>query len=427
MTFAELGLDEKILEAISYMGFDQATPIQEKAIPQILKGKDLIACAQTGTGKTAAFMLPLIHNMASDPHDGTSTLVIVPTRELAVQIDQQIQAFAYFVHASSMAIYGGGSGAEWETQKKALANADIIIATPGKLISHINMGNVKFNKLKYLILDEADRMLDMGFYDDIQKIIASLPKKRQTLMFSATMPPKMRVLAKQNLIDPYEITLAVSKPSERVLQTAYLVNDIHKSTLINDLIKDKPNLESIIVFSSTKKSVNEIVRSLSGKGYAVEGISSDLEQTQREEVVNRFRAKQIRVLVATDVFARGIDIKDVHLVVNYHVPGDGEDYVHRIGRTARADATGVAITLVNEDEMYKFAAIEKLIDTTIVKLPIPAYIGQSPEWSLSRPKSSFQRGRSSSGRPSSGSSNKPHQKSNNKNRFGSKKAGPHKP
>ncbi|MBK7636180.1 MAG: DEAD/DEAH box helicase [Saprospiraceae bacterium] len=252
MTFAELGLDEKILEAISYMGFDQATPIQEKAIPQILKGRDLIACAQTGTGKTAAFMLPLIHNMASDPHDGTSTLVIVPTRELAVQIDQQIQAFAYFVHASSMAIYGGGSGAEWETQKKALTNADIIIATPGKLISHINMGNVKFNKLKYLILDEADRMLDMGFYDDIQKIIASLPKKRQTLMFSATMPPKMRVLAKQNLVDPYEITLAVSKPSERVLQTAYLVNDVHKSTLINDLIKDKANLESIIVFSSTK-------------------------------------------------------------------------------------------------------------------------------------------------------------------------------
>ncbi|MFZ1455592.1 MAG: DEAD/DEAH box helicase [Saprospiraceae bacterium] len=427
MTFEELGLDEKILEAISYMGFDQATPIQEKAIPQILKGRDLIACAQTGTGKTAAFMLPLIHNMASDPHDGTSTLVIVPTRELAVQIDQQIQAFAYFVHASSMAIYGGGSGAEWETQKKALTNADIIIATPGKLISHINMGNVKFNKLKYLILDEADRMLDMGFYDDIQKIIASLPKKRQTLMFSATMPPKMRVLAKQNLVDPYEITLAVSKPSERVLQTAYLVNDVHKSTLINDLIKDKANLESIIVFSSTKKSVNEIVRSLSGKGYVVEGISSDLEQAQREEVVNRFRAKQIRVLVATDVFARGIDIKDVHLVINYHVPGDGEDYVHRIGRTARADATGVAITLVNEDEMYKFAAIEKLIDTTIVKLPIPAYIGQSPEWSLSRPKSSFQRGRSSNGRPSSGSSNKPRQQSNNKNRFSGKKSGPSKP
>ncbi len=424
MTFAELGLDERILEAISYMGFDQATPIQEKAIPEILKGRDLIACAQTGTGKTAAFMLPLIHNMASDPHDGTSTLVIVPTRELAIQIDQQIQAFAYFVHASSMAIYGGGSGAEWETQKKALVNADIIIATPGKLISHINMGNVKFNKLKYLILDEADRMLDMGFYDDIQKIIASLPKKRQTLMFSATMPPKMRDLARQNLINPYEITLAVSKPSERVLQTAYLVNDQHKAALINDLLKDKPNIESIIVFSSTKKSVNDIVRSLSGKGYTVEGISSDLEQSQREEVVNKFRSKQIRILVATDVFARGIDIKDVNIVINYHVPGDGEDYVHRIGRTARADASGVAITLVNEDEMYKFAAIEKLIDTTIIKLPIPEYIGQSPEWTLSRPKGSFHRGRSSSGRPSSGNSNKPRQPSNNKNRFGGKKPGP---
>lgn len=401
MTFAELGLDERILEAISYMGFDKATPIQEKAIPEILKGRDLIACAQTGTGKTAAFMLPLLQNMASDPHTGTSTLVIVPTRELAVQIDQQIQAFAYFVPASSMAIYGGGSGSEWETQKKALSNADIIIATPGKLISHINMGNVRFDKLKYLILDEADRMLDMGFYDDIQKIISSLPKKRQTLMFSATMPPKMRELARQNLFNPYEITLAVSKPSENVLQAAYLVNDGHKAALINDLIKDKPNFESIIVFSSTKKSVNDIVRSLSGKGYHVEGISSDLEQQQREEVVNRFRSKQVRVLVATDVMARGIDIKDINLVVNYNVPGDGEDYVHRIGRTARADATGVALTLVNEDEMYKMAAIERLIGSSITKLNIPPHIGLSPEWSNVRPKGGFSRGRPSSGKPRS--------------------------
>jgi superfamily II DNA/RNA helicase len=386
MTFKEIGLDEKILEAISYMGFENATPIQELAMPAILQGKDLIACAQTGTGKTAAFMLPLLHKMATEPHDGTSTLVIVPTRELAVQIDQQIQGFAYFVHASSMAIYGGGSGSEWETQKKALSNADIIIATPGKLISHINMGNVRFDKLKYLILDEADRMLDMGFYDDIQKIIAALPKNRQTLMFSATMPPKMRELAKKNLKDPVEVTIAVSKPSERVLQAAYLVYDHNKIRLINELIKDKPNFESIIVFSSTKKSVSEIVRGLSGKGYGVEGISSDLEQGQREEVLNRFRAKQTRVIVATDVLSRGIDIKDINLVINYNVPGDGEDYVHRIGRTARADATGVAITLVNDEEMFRFAGIEKLIQATITKIPTPPHIGETPEWNPVRPK-----------------------------------------
>lgn len=405
MTFKEIGLDDRILEAISYMGFDKATPIQEKAMPAILQGRDLIACAQTGTGKTAAFMLPLLHKMAVEPHKGTSTLVIVPTRELAVQIDQQIQGFAYFVPVSSMAIYGGGSGSEWETQKKALSEADIIIATPGKLISHINMGNVNFSKLKYLILDEADRMLDMGFYDDIKKIISSLPQKRQTLMFSATMPPKMRELAKTHLHNPVEVSVSISKPSERVLQAAYLVNDEHKIRLVNELIKDKPTFESIIVFSSTKRSVGDIVRGLSGKGYLVEGISSDLEQTQREEVLNRFRARKTRVIVATDVLARGIDIKDIHLVINYNVPGDGEDYVHRIGRTARADATGVAITLVNEDEMYRLAAIEKLIDATINKIDIPAHIGQSPEWNPSRKKGPFKHTASSKG-PQKGRWNK---------------------
>lgn len=389
MTFKEIGLDDKILEAISYMGFEKASPIQEKAIPEILKGRDLIACAQTGTGKTAAFMLPLLHKMATEPHIGTSALVIVPTRELAVQIDQQIQGFAYFVPASSMAIYGGGTGNEWETQKKGLTAADIIIATPGKLISHINMGNVRFDKLKYLILDEADRMLDMGFYDDIKKILHVLPKKRQTLMFSATMPPKMRELARLNLQNPFEVTLAVSKPSERVMQCAYLVNDVHKAALINELIKQKPHFESIIVFSSTKKSVNQIIRGLSGNGYSVEGISSDLEQQQREEVLNRFRSKQTKVIVATDVLARGIDIKDINLVVNYNVPSDGEDYVHRIGRTARADASGEAITLVNSEEMYRFSTIEKLIGTTVEKKVLPISIGESPNWNPSRPKKSF--------------------------------------
>jgi len=410
MTFKEIGLDDRILEAISYMGFEKASPIQEKAIPEILRGRDLIACAQTGTGKTAAFMLPLLHKMAVEPHNGTSTLVIVPTRELAVQIEQQIQGFAYFVPVSSIAIYGGGSGNEWDVQKKGLeGHADIIVATPGKLISHINMNNVKFDKIKYLILDEADRMLDMGFYDDIKKIIEALPKNRQTLMFSATMPVKMRDLAKQNLVDPFEVTIELSKPSAGVLQAAYLVNDVHKAALINDLIKDKPNFESIIVFSSTKKSVNDVVRSLSGKGYSVEGISSDLEQKEREEVLNRFRSRKTRVIVATDVLARGIDIKDIDLVINYNVPGDAEDYIHRIGRTGRAEATGVAITLINSEEMLKFADIEKLIGATITKINLPEHIGISPEWSLVRSKKTFgfrpNNGRSNAGKPNSSRSN----------------------
>ncbi|MEZ4910389.1 MAG: DEAD/DEAH box helicase [Saprospiraceae bacterium] len=385
MTFEELGLDERIIEAISYMGFTEATPIQEQAIPEIMKGNDLIACAQTGTGKTAAFMLPLLHKLSLEPHNGTSTLVIVPTRELALQIDQQIQAFAYFIPVESIAIYGGGSANEWEVQKKGLeSHADIIIATPGKLISHINMKNVRFDNLKFLIFDEADRMLDMGFYDDIMKIIKAIPKSRQTLMFSATMPPKMRDLAKQNTRNPSEISIAISKPSEAILQAAYMVNDPHKAMLIKRLIADKPAIDSIIIFSSTKKDVSTITRTLSGSNYNVEGISSDLDQTQREEVLMRFRSKSTRVLVATDVMARGIDIKDIQLVINYSVPKDAEDYIHRIGRTARASASGVAITLVNENEMYDLLQIEKLIGKDILKLMIPTDIGISPEWNPTR-------------------------------------------
>ena len=339
------------------------------------------------TSNTAAFMLPVLHHLVTHPHEGTSTLVIVPTRELAVQIEQQIQGFAYFAPVSSLAVYGGGTGNEWESQKKGLeGEADIIVATPGKLLSHINMGYVKFKDLKYLILDEADRMLDMGFYDDIKRILDTLPKRKQTLMFSATMPPKMRELAKVHLKDPAEVSIAVSKPSEGVLQAAYLVNDIHKTELIHSLVKEKPSFESIIIFSSTKKDVSGIVRALKSKGYQVEGISSDLEQKEREEVLNRFKARQTRIIVATDVLARGIDIKDINLVINFNVPHDAEDYVHRIGRTARADSTGVALTLVNEKEMRNFALIERQIGIEIRKLQIPPQVGISPEWSPGRKK-----------------------------------------
>jgi superfamily II DNA/RNA helicase len=389
MKFKELHLSDNLLEAISFMGFEEATPIQEQAIPAIQQHKDLIACAQTGTGKTAAFILPVLDELAKNNTHETKVLVIVPTRELALQIDQQIQGFAYFTPVESMAIYGGGTGSEWDQQKRALTSGtEIIVATPGKLISHLNMGYVKFDHVKYLILDEADRMLDMGFYDDIQKIITYLPKERQTLMFSATMPPKIKQLASKALKNPVEITIGLSKPAEGVLQAAYLTYENQKTPLIIHLLADKPDVKSILIFSSTKKKVNDIVRGLRGKGFQVEGISSDLEQNQREEVLRGFRSKRVRVLVATDVLSRGIDIKDIDIVINYDVPGDAEDYVHRVGRTARAATSGLAITLINENDMHSFQQIEALIGYEVMKLPLPAELGEGPKWN---PKSAPRR------------------------------------
>ncbi len=381
MKFTEFKLNDNVLEAISYMGFDEATPIQAMAIPEIIKNNDLVACAQTGTGKTAAFILPILDKLTGKTETSVSTLIIVPTRELALQIDQQIQGFSYFVNVSSCPVYGGGDGADFETERNALlGNADIIVATPGKLISHLKMGYVKFDKIKYLILDEADKMLDMGFFEDIQKIISYIPKKRQTLMFSATMPPKIRTLASQILKNPKEISIELSKPAEGVLQASYLVYDEQKSDLIKYLITNKPEYDSILIFTSTKSNVFKIVRKLKGKDYSIEGISSDLEQQEREEVLSRFRSKRTRVLVATDVISRGIDIKDINLVINYDVPHDAEDYVHRVGRTARAKTTGIALTLINEDDMLKFKRIEELIERDIIKMPVPPEVGESPVW-----------------------------------------------
>lgn len=389
MKFDEFGLDEQLLEALAHIGFEKATPIQEKAIPSIIEGRDLIGSAQTGTGKTAAFILPVLNELVVEHEHITSTLIIVPTRELAVQIDQQIQGFSYYTPVESLAVYGGGDGSGWEQQKKALTTGtDIIVATPGKLISHLNMDYVKFDKVRHLILDEADRMLDMGFHEDIQKIITYLPKKRQTLMFSATMPPKIRQLAKQILVDPVEINIAMSKPAEGVLQACYLTYDSQKTKLINRLIADKPEVQSILIFTSTKKKVFEIVRGLRGFDYKVEGISSDLEQREREEVLMRFKSRRTRVLVATDVLSRGIDIKDINIIINFNAPNDAEDYVHRVGRTARADATGLALTLVNSEDMYKLSRIEELIEQEIKKLPLPAGFEEGPEWN---PKPVFDR------------------------------------
>lgn len=394
MKFSEFGLHDQLLEALDYMGFEEATPIQELSIPIIKEGKDIIACAQTGTGKTAAFILPILNEYADKDYKTVTTLVLSPTRELAIQIDRQIQGFAYFLGVQSIPVYGGGGGEDFNQQQKALSGGThIIVATPGKLISHLNLGYVKFDHVKHLILDEADRMLDMGFNDDIQKIMSFLPKKRQNIMFSATMPSKIRELAKKTMSNPVEVNIALSKPAEGVLQAVYLVHNENKNKLINKLIQEKDNYESIIIFTSTKSKVSDIVNSLKRYKHNVAGISSDYDQKEREDVLMHFRSKQTRIVVATDVLARGIDIKDIDLVINYEVPKTAEDYVHRVGRTARANTTGVALTLVNEDDMYSFYQIEKLINTKVAKIPTPAEMGTSPVWDESqltrKPKNKF--------------------------------------
>jgi len=376
LTFKELELNDQLLEGLDAMGFETATPIQEKAIPVILKDQDLIACAQTGTGKTAAFLLPILHNLTNTTSDSIDALILVPTRELAVQIDQNLEGLAYFTNVSSLAIYGGRGGESFQQEKKALTTgANIVVATPGRLIAHLNLGYVKISKLKHLVLDEADRMLDMGFVNDLLKIVGFLPKKRQTLLFSATMPPKIRTFSKRILKNPEQITFAVSKPAEGIVQAAYLVQDENKAKLLQILLgKRKGKNQRILVFSSTKAAVNKIARSLKDTGLSVGQIHSDFDQQEREDTLRKFKGGRTEVLVATDILSRGIDVKDINLVVNYDVPGDGEDYIHRIGRTARADTDGVAITLINRKDQRKFQNIERLMERKVPKSPLPPTI-----------------------------------------------------
>jgi superfamily II DNA/RNA helicase len=372
VNFSEFNLDPQLMEGLNSMGFETATPIQEKAIPVIMSGKDLIACAQTGTGKTAAYLLPILSKLTSVPSDNVDTLIIAPTRELALQIERALEGFAYFTPVNAIAIYGGNDGTSFEREKKALSTgANIIIATPGRLLVHLNMGYVKFGKLKHLILDEADRMLDMGFYEDISKIITYLPKQRQTLMFSATMPPKIRNLANKNLINPEQISIAISKPAEGISQQAYLVNDNQKNRLIISLLEGK-NLQSVLVFASTKDSVKTLERELQKLKLSVKAIHSDLEQIERQDVLRDFTNRKTQVLVATDILSRGIDIDGIDMVINYNVPRNAEDYIHRIGRTARAKSDGVAITFVNTKDQFSFGKIEKFLGKEIPKMPLPA-------------------------------------------------------
>jgi superfamily II DNA/RNA helicase len=384
MKFTELHLDGQLLEALEYMNFVEATPIQQQAIPYILENRDIIACAQTGTGKTAAFVLPILNKLIGKTDTHVDTLIIVPTRELAVQIEQQIQGLSYFISVGSKAIYGGGDSRDWTVQKEALTSGtDIIVATPGKLLSHLKLGYVNFSHVKRLVLDEADRMMDMGFIDDLKAIISYLPEKRQTLMFSATMPPKISDLAKRILRNPAEISLSISKPAEGVDQKVYLAFDEQKTALLSHILQERPDYESIIIFTSAKARVSEIVRSLNRSGFRSKGMSSMLEQEQREEVLQGFRSRRTRILVATDVMSRGIDIKEINMVINYDVPHDAEDYVHRVGRTARANTKGEAVTLVNPKDMHKFARIERLIESSIEKLSPPEALGPGPEWKAS--------------------------------------------
>jgi len=388
--FEDLDLHPDIEDGLWSMGFETATPIQGEAIPHALKGTDILGIAQTGTGKTAAFLLPTMDRIMDTPKDGkVKALIVVPTRELAIQIDQAAQGFAYYTGITSLAIYGGGTGKEFAQEKKALTEgADIIIVTPGRMLSHLTLGYVDLSSLEVLILDEADRMLDMGFHQDIMRIASHCRKERQTLLFSATMPDRMRSLAHELLRNPVTVQLALSKPAAKVKQGAYVLFDHQKDAVLVDVLKDR-NVKSGIVFTSRKRTVGQVVRALRKAGIACGKMSSDLEQSEREEVMLAFRQQKLPILVATDVVSRGIDIDSIELVVNYDVPPNEEDYVHRIGRTARAERKGEAITLVTPDDMRRFGRIEKLIEKEVPKLEIPKSLGAAPDYD---PKSSGSRG-----------------------------------
>ena len=382
MRFTDFDFHPNVLEGIEASGYETATPVQEQVIPPILAGRDVIASAQTGTGKTAAFLLPVMDRLLNNHVDGrVGALIIVPTRELAIQIAQHIEGLSYFTHLSSIAIYGGSDAQSFVAEKKALQmGADIIVCTPGRMIAHINMGYVNMKGLQFLVLDEADRMLDMGFQDDINKIIRALSEDRQSLLFSATMPDKIRQLARKILKDPAEINIAISRPPEKIIQKAFIVYDRQKLPLIKLLIKQTP-FKNALIFCSRKHTVKQLTRELKQGGFMVGEIHSDLEQSERENVLFSFTSGRLPIMVATDILSRGIDIDTIDLVINYDIPNDAEDYVHRIGRTARAEADGMAFTLVGEKEQNRFASIERLIGKEVPKAEVARELGETPAYS----------------------------------------------
>lgn len=380
MRFDEILTNDDVLDGLWDMHFDECTPIQEKTIPVVMEGRDLLACAQTGTGKTAAYLLPVINCLAEGgyPSDAVNCVVMAPTRELAQQIDRQLQGFSYFMPVSGTAVYGGTDGYTYDQQRKSLKmGADVVIATPGRLLAHLSMGYVDLSKVSFFILDEADRMLDMGFYDDIMQIFSHLPKNVQVLMFSATMPPKIQQMANKILKNPFEIKLAVSKPADKIKQSAYICYETQKLPILKSIFAEQPP-KRVIIFSSSKLKVKNLARELRKSNLKIGEMHSDLDQDKREEVMLDFKAGRINVVVATDIISRGIDIDDIEMVINFDVPREAEDYVHRIGRTARADRDGQAATFVSPDDFQRLARIERLLEKPVPKADVPAELGETP-------------------------------------------------
>lgn len=388
MYFTDFDFEDEILDALDAMRFEECTPIQEQTIQPLLDGRDLIGVAQTGTGKTAAYLLPVLNKLCQGgyPEDAINCVIMAPTRELAQQIDRQLEGFTYFMPVSGVAVYGGNDGQRYEQELRGMARgADIIVATPGRLISHINLGNIDLSKVSFFILDEADRMLDMGFYNDIMTIAKQLPKERQTMLFSATMPEEIRRLASNILTDPLQITLALAKPADGITQQAYICHEGQKPGIIKDIFKEESS-ERVILFTSRKSKVREISLMLKKQGLNVGEMHSDLSQSERDEIMYLYKSRKIDIIVATDILARGIDIDDIRIVINYDVPRDCDDYIHRIGRTARAGTKGRAITFVSEEDQEYFKRIEDFIEQKVPKLDIPAELGKAPAYEPEKKK-----------------------------------------
>ena len=392
MDFYDIDFEDEVLDALDAMNFRECTPIQEKTIVPLMEGHDLIGVAQTGTGKTAAYLLPVLNKLCRGgyPENAINCIIMAPTRELAQQIDRQLEGFTYFMPVSSVAVYGGNDGVRYGQELRGMSlGADILVATPGRLISHITLGNVDLSKVSFFILDEADRMLDMGFYNDIMTIAKQLPANRQTMMFSATMPEEIRKLAKNILKDPVQVTLSLAKPADGITQQAYICHEHQKIGIIKDIFS-KESAERVILFVSKKSKVREVATALRKMGLNVGEMHSDLTQSERDEIMFLYKSRKVDLLVATDILARGIDIDDIRIVINYDVPSDQDDYIHRVGRTARANAKGRGITLVSEKDQIAFKRIEDFIGKSIEKMPLPDGLGDAPEYSPVKNKNSRQ-------------------------------------
>ncbi len=409
MYFTDFDLEDEILDALDAMRFEECTPIQEQTIQPLLDGRDLIGVAQTGTGKTAAYLLPVLNKLCQGgyPEDAINCVIMAPTRELAQQIDRQLEGFTYFMPVSGVAVYGGNDGQRYEQELRGMAKgADIIVATPGRLISHINLGNIDLSKVSFFILDEADRMLDMGFYNDIMTIAKQLPKNRQTMLFSATMPEEIRRLASNILTDPLQVTLALAKPADGITQQAYICHEGQKPGIIKNIFKNESS-DRVILFASRKTKVKEISLMLKKQGFNVGEMHSDLSQSERDEIMYRYKSHKIEIIVATDILARGIDIDDIRIVINYDVPRDCDDYIHRIGRTARAGTTGRAITFVSEEDQPFFKQIEDFIEQDVPKIAVPEELGEAPAYEPKKEKEKKGEGRN---KQKKGNNGKPYAK-----------------